>query len=144
MRGVSTSAPVVAPVRRLVCQVSTEVVGAVSGWWHDAACRDEMIEAFFPSSQGGNYAHARRVCARCPVIDECRAEAERVQPAAGMWAGKVYGTDDRQRERDRARKRKQRAEGVATYPLGAVDNHVRESQGTRFTMGDASVGRTVA
>ncbi|MFJ2542743.1 WhiB family transcriptional regulator [Microbacterium sp. NPDC087589] len=32
-----------------------------------------------------------RVCWPCPVRDLCRAYAEAARPAAGVWAGRVYG-----------------------------------------------------
>lgn len=47
----------------------------LTDWRHDAACRDEDPELFFPVSQVGpgarQAAEAKAVCARCPVRAEC-------------------------------------------------------------------------
>ncbi|OLF12381.1 transcription factor WhiB [Actinophytocola xinjiangensis] len=44
-------------------------------WRHDAACRDEDPELFFPVSEMGpgarQTAEAKAVCARCPVRARC-------------------------------------------------------------------------
>ena len=44
-------------------------------WRHDAACRDEDPELFFPVSEMGpgarQTAAAKAVCARCPVRARC-------------------------------------------------------------------------
>lgn len=44
-------------------------------WRHDAACRDEDPELFFPVSELGpgarQAAEAKAVCARCPVRAQC-------------------------------------------------------------------------
>lgn len=48
-------------------------------WRHDAACRDEDPELFFPVSEMGpgarQTAEAKAVCARCPVRARCLAHA---------------------------------------------------------------------
>lgn len=48
-------------------------------WRHDAACRDEDPELFFPVSELGpgarQTAEAKAVCARCPVRARCLAYA---------------------------------------------------------------------
>lgn len=33
---------------------------------------------------------ATRVCAGCPVIDECAAFAAAIRPPYGVWAGRVW------------------------------------------------------
>lgn len=44
-------------------------------WRHDAACRDDDPELFFPISEFGpgarQTAEAKAVCARCPVRERC-------------------------------------------------------------------------
>src|SRR5215813_3967838 len=44
-------------------------------WRHEAACRDEDPELFFPISEVGpgarQAAEAKAVCARCPVREQC-------------------------------------------------------------------------
>ena len=48
-------------------------------WRHDAVCRDEDPELFFPVGNSGpallQIAEAKAVCRRCPVASECLAWA---------------------------------------------------------------------
>lgn len=49
-----------------------------TGWLDHAACRGEDVDLFFPSTGAdGQHAarEAKRICARCPVRDECLADA---------------------------------------------------------------------
>lgn len=77
-------------------------------YWPDRAACKGMAEAiFFPMGAGSQsdlkrrhfdpYETARKVCADCPVIDQCRRYALSVvasgQQLDGCWAG----TDERQR-----------------------------------------------
>ena len=74
--------------------------------WHaKAACRGAGTERFFPPSSGA-LAPARSVCARCPVIEQCRSAALADPSLRGVWAGTS--------ERERARAR--RAAGGAPNP----------------------------
>ena len=38
-------------------------------WWNDNACKGEPVDTFFDA---WNEARALRICATCPVRDECR------------------------------------------------------------------------
>ncbi len=64
---------------------------APTGWLNAAACRDSDPEAFFPTAKIGSAPYAmdlnlvRRICAYCPVLDECDAAA--VGEHDGVWAG---------------------------------------------------------
>lgn len=74
-------------------------------WMEQAACKDEPVETFFPRERTGRppnaptdhnhaYAHARTICAACPVFDACKSY-EQANPADdGMW----WGTTSRERK----------------------------------------------
>ena len=51
-----------------------------------AECLDADPEAFFPEA-GGNGLEAKRICARCPVIDECLQYALDHRIDDGVWGG---------------------------------------------------------
>ena len=69
-------------------------------WQERSACRNEDTSTFFPVD-GVGLAVARRICARCPVISECRAFACADSSLKGIWAG--MSERERARERQRAR-----------------------------------------
>jgi WhiB family redox-sensing transcriptional regulator len=49
-------------------------------WHSQAACLDEDPELFFPDpGDMGKAAEAKRICHRCPVIDDCLKEAMGVE-----------------------------------------------------------------
>lgn len=59
-------------------------------WHDDAACRDTDPDAFFPEPGPGArdaIATARRVCARCPVRQQCRDFADTQGEPFGIWGG---------------------------------------------------------
>ena len=56
-------------------------------WEEHAACKGRTELFFRP---GGVTKQAKRLCARCPVIDQCRTLALQLQAAGdlyGYWAG---------------------------------------------------------
>jgi WhiB family redox-sensing transcriptional regulator len=67
-------------------------------WRHRAICRDESAELFFAlgdkftntddpdSPQARQVTEAKAVCARCPVIHDCRDWA-RATGMTGIWGG---------------------------------------------------------
>ncbi|MGA2211480.1 MAG: WhiB family transcriptional regulator [Acidimicrobiales bacterium] len=63
-------------------------------WQDSAACRGQGVERFFPS-EGSSLIQARRVCARCPVADDCLQYALAHPSLKGIWAG----TSERRRRR---------------------------------------------
>jgi WhiB family redox-sensing transcriptional regulator len=75
-------------------------------WIDDAACRGYPVDVFFPD-KGGSYGEARAVCRRCPVVDRCRDEIDRVErgltsvDVQGLYAGETPG--ERRRRRREAR-----------------------------------------
>lgn len=66
-----------------------------TGWLDFAACRDSDPEAFFPAAVAGSAPYAmdltvvRRICAFCPVLNECDAAANGEH--YGVWAGVDHG-----------------------------------------------------
>lgn len=69
-------------------------------WRDDAACLTEDPDLFFPSGTTGDAvlvqnAKAKRVCAHCPVVDDCREWSLRTMQQYGVWGG----LDENQRRR---------------------------------------------
>lgn len=62
-------------------------------WLDEAACRRFDPEIFFPIGSGEihlrEYRRAQRICAVCPVIDECAALASDLGATDGVWAGRI-------------------------------------------------------
>ncbi len=60
-------------------------------WRHDAICRDEDPELFFPVGTSGpalmQIAEAKTVCRRCPVTEQCLAWALESGQDSGVWGG---------------------------------------------------------
>ncbi|MFE1251299.1 WhiB family transcriptional regulator [Streptomyces sp. NPDC058735] len=61
-------------------------------WLRSAACVDEDPELFFPVGTAGpalrDVDAAKRICARCPVADDCLAFAlSNGQASPGVWGG---------------------------------------------------------
>jgi WhiB family redox-sensing transcriptional regulator len=60
-------------------------------WRHDAACRDEDPELFFPVGTSGpalmQVTEAKAVCHRCTVASDCLAWALASGQDAGVWGG---------------------------------------------------------
>lgn len=55
-------------------------------WMADAKCLDADPEAFFPE-KGGSTREAKRVCAACPVRQECLEYALDNDERFGIWGG---------------------------------------------------------
>jgi Transcription factor WhiB len=79
---------------QILCVVSgipydSPMVAQGEEWKEQAACKG-LSHIFYPeddhSHRGNLYDAARRVCARCPVIDECAEAGKREKH--GCWAGK--------------------------------------------------------
>ena len=60
-------------------------------WRHDAACRDEDPELFFPIGNFGpaliQIEEAKSVCRRCPVSSACLQWALESGQDGGVWGG---------------------------------------------------------
>ena len=75
-------------------------------WMRQGACRDQDPELFFPTSiKIEAAAEAVRVCASCPVWQQCRAYALATPVLQGVWGGLTEG-QRRQTRRRNARSRK--------------------------------------
>jgi transcription factor WhiB len=76
-------------------------VGAIPGeWTARAACVDADPEIFFPD-RSQSYGPARRICAECPALNECRAYADRVEAEVRSfsWFGMFAGESPKERYR---------------------------------------------
>src|SRR5699024_11249711 len=64
-------------------------------WRHDAACRDEDPELFFPIGNFGpaliQIEEAKAVCQRCPVSSACLKWALESGQDGGVWAAPAKG-----------------------------------------------------
>ena len=64
-------------------------------WHQQAACRGVGPEAFYPPAGAREtatthpYRDARKVCATCPVVDECRQAGQ--SESHGLWGGQSPG-----------------------------------------------------
>lgn len=55
-------------------------------WMLEAKCLDADPEAFFPE-KGGSTREAKRICAACPVREECLDYALANDERFGIWGG---------------------------------------------------------
>ncbi|MFI2507117.1 WhiB family transcriptional regulator [Streptomyces sp. NPDC018972] len=64
-------------------------------WREKASCRDVDPDLFFPIGNSGptllQIDEAKAVCHRCPVMEECLAQALTADPVAGIWGGTTEG-----------------------------------------------------
>lgn len=83
-------------------------------WRHQAACRQEDPDLFFPVGTGGpallQVEKAKAVCRRCPVLDTCLDWALEAGQDAGVCGGL---TEDERRAAKRRRTREARARAEA-------------------------------
>jgi WhiB family redox-sensing transcriptional regulator len=61
-------------------------------WRDEAACVTESPEIFFPHPTDGDsrVKRAKKVCDRCPVKDDCLAEAIANPNLQGVWGGTTH------------------------------------------------------
>lgn len=59
---------------------------AVQAWRDEALCAQTDPEAFFPE-KGGSTREAKRICQRCPVINECLQYALDRDERFGIFGG---------------------------------------------------------
>lgn len=77
--------------------------------WHEGAiCAQTDPEAFYPEAGGVNH-EAKRICATCPVLNDCREWAIESCEPWGVWGG----LSERERREERARRRKAQEESAA-------------------------------
>lgn len=72
-------------------------------WRTLSECRDSDPNLFFPVGSTGpaveQIAAAKKICASCPVNEECLQYALETNQEAGVWGG--YAEDERRRLRKR-------------------------------------------
>ena len=73
---------------------------SVTAWMASGACRMYPPATFFPSD-GVGVDRARRICAGCPVLDQCREHALEHRIEHGVWGG----CSERERRRILTRRR---------------------------------------
>jgi WhiB family transcriptional regulator, redox-sensing transcriptional regulator len=80
----------------------------IGPWAKRAGCAATDSEIFFPP-HGDPATQARRICANCPVRDDCLAYALDADEKFGIWGG----LDPRERQSLRRRLRSQRSRSSA-------------------------------
>ncbi|MFJ3182513.1 WhiB family transcriptional regulator [Streptomyces sp. NPDC086796] len=79
-------------------------------WRHNATCRTEDPELFFPIGNTGPALHqieeAKTVCRRCPVMEQCLQWALEAGQDAGVWGG--LSEDERRAMKRRAARNRAR------------------------------------
>lgn len=79
-------------------------------WRHEAACREEDPEVFFPVGNTGpalaQIEEAKKICVRCSVKDPCLAWALESGQDAGVWGG--LSEDERRAMKRRAARNRAR------------------------------------
>ena len=93
-------------------------------WRHEAACRDEDPELFFPIGNTGpamvQIEEAKAVCRRCDVVDECLRWALETGQDAGVWGGL---SEDERRALKRRNARAPRPEQRLAPLVRTLDGH---------------------
>ncbi|MER6917085.1 WhiB family transcriptional regulator [Streptomyces sp. NPDC000594] len=89
---------------------ATEPTAGVD-WRHNAVCREEDPELFFPIGTTGpallQIDEAKAVCRRCPVMEQCLQWALEADQEHGVWGG--LSESERRRMRRRAARNRSRA-----------------------------------
>ncbi|NUK15810.1 MULTISPECIES: WhiB family transcriptional regulator [Streptomyces] len=79
-------------------------------WRHNAVCREEDPELFFPIGSTGpaliQIEEAKSVCRRCPVIEQCGQWAFESGQDSGVWGG--LSEDERRSMKRRAARNRAR------------------------------------
>lgn len=76
--------------------VETLTASDAREWMLEAKCLDADPEAFFPE-KGGSTREAKRICAACPVREDCLDHALLNEERFGIWGG--YSERERRRMR---------------------------------------------
>jgi WhiB family transcriptional regulator, redox-sensing transcriptional regulator len=95
------------------------LTGSATSWRSAASCLLADPDLFFPISAAGpserQIAQAKKICAGCPVRQECLEFALSNDQSYGIWGGMT--PEDRQR--DRRRKRRAAAAAAAKRTVAA-------------------------
>jgi len=97
-------------LRPLLPRFTLKGAGRRMDWRHEAACKDEDPELFFPVGNTGpalaQIEDAKKVCNRCPVKEPCLAWALESGQDAGVWGG--LSEDERRALKRRAARNRAR------------------------------------
>ena len=76
----------------------------MNSWMENAACRNHLEPEMWFSDNPVEKAEAKRICAQCPVRNQCKTYAD--NPEYGIWAGHDYTEQTKQQrlEKDRIRR----------------------------------------
>lgn len=96
-------------------------------WQDDALCAEIGTEMFFPE-KGGSTKDAKKVCADCPVAQQCLNYALQNDERFGIWGGlsererrKLHAVSTRSRANDRREAVKRlHANGQSDTQIGAI------------------------
>ncbi len=80
-----------------------------------ASCSSESPDVFFPSD-GVGVLRAQKICADCPVVDECLEYALANHISHGVWGG----ASERQRRRIQGRRQRERLKRTVPEQPAAV------------------------
>ncbi len=77
------------PISRRRLPVYLTGLDSLADWHGDAACAGVDAEQFFPTGRGQarQALLAQRICAECPVADQCREHALTLPEPFGVWGG---------------------------------------------------------
>lgn len=86
-----------------------------TGWMKRAQCVGESPAVFFPSD-GVGVLRAQKICATCPVIEDCLEYALANHISHGVWGG----ASERQRRRLQNKRQQDRLKRAVTEQPAAV------------------------
>lgn len=60
-------------------------------WQKDHACEDMDASIFYPTDKAVGVLEAKRICAQCPVKEDCLEHALKYREDFGVWGGTTEG-----------------------------------------------------
>jgi len=94
----------------MVMALEEEIWEPEHEWRDDSACAGADDALFFPPAEDESLAMpAKKICAGCPVQQQCLQYALATNQTEGVWGGMSSGDRRRLRRRIRDRERRQRA-----------------------------------
>jgi WhiB family redox-sensing transcriptional regulator len=111
-----------------------------AGWRDRAGCRGTDLEVFFPG-RGEPAEPARRICARCPVRQQCLDYAISHGIVHGIWGGLTERDRRALRTRHVSAARRQRDAAIAA---AAASGYSKAAIGRTFGLAATSVTRVLS
>ena len=103
-------------------------------WRHNAVCREEDPELFFPIGNTGpallQIEEAKAVCRRCPVMEACLQWALESGQDDGVWGG----LSENERRAMKRRAARNRARSVSSTPTSPMAWSMQASHWSRSWM----------